>query len=205
MSEEQPINNGIAETVPTEAKCNICGKVLKSAFGLKIHLNSHAPKKAKSRIGIGGHRKRAAKIRREPPAYPRDTLISATSDEPRPTQPWRPAPILHSTNIPGMRPRWVRKDLLDKRIAEGWQPRLSNTNSRLESPDKTIIDGVPLSRYVIKRNMVLCDMPEEMAKSREKYYRDMTDSGLSGTKSEYASQTSIGGQSYGYGDVKVEK
>jgi hypothetical protein len=159
MSEEQTINNDDTidasdEPMPTEAKCNICGKVAKSAMGLKIHMNSHAPKKTRTRIGMRGHRKRAAPIRTEPPVQAHEILTLST-EEPKATQPWRPASILTAQKNPGMRPRWVRKDLLEKRIEEGWQPRLSDTKSRVESPEKTIVDGVPLGRYVTKRNLVL--------------------------------------------------
>lgn len=206
MSEEQAIyNNGIATTVPDDSsiKCGICGKEAKNAFGLKIHLLSHQPKAPKKRIIPRGKglRKRAAPIRTEPPAYERDRLTPVSEEGPRPTQPWRPVSQLFSTKIQGMRPRWVRKDLLEKRIEEGWQPRLSDSKNRLEAPEKTIIDGVPLSKYVMKRGMILCDMPEDLAKSREQYYRKISEGGLKANKAELDRET--GGQAYG--EVKIGK
>jgi hypothetical protein len=191
MSEEQDtINNGIAETVPNPFECNICGKAFKNSTGLKIHLNTHNLKK---RI-----KRRTAPIKTTPPDNPREAF---SVPEPKANQPWRPASILTTSRLPGMRPRWVRKDLLEKRIEEGWQPRLSDSKSRIESPEKTIVDGMPLSRFVVKRNMVLCDIPEDLAQSREKYYRDINDAGLVARKTELANQT--GGQSYG--EITVER
>jgi len=203
MSEEEIVyNNGIAETVPTSnmVKCEICGKEVKGPFGLKIHMNSHNPKKKMIPKGLGFRKKKAAPIKTAPPDYEREALVSQTLES-RATQPWRPASILTATRLAGMRPRWVRKDLLEKRVEEGWQPRLSDTKGRVEAPEKTMIDGVPLSRFVTKRGMVLCDMPEEMAQSREKYYRDMNDAGLSSRKAELSNQT--GGNAYG--DIQIGK
>jgi hypothetical protein len=207
MSEEEVVyNNGIVETVPSEKdnqfsgmlKCDICGKESKGSFGLKIHMKkAHAPKKRV--IHPRGLRK-AAPIKTEPPVYERDALVSQTLEE-RATQPWRPVSQLFSTKLQGMRPRWVRKDLLEKRIEEGWQPRLSDTKNRVESPEKTIIDGIPLSKYVMKRGMILCDIPEVLAQSRESYYRRMNDGGLRSQKAELDAGT--GGNTYG--DIVISR
>jgi len=194
MSDETAINNGIAEIVPTSTeshKCHICGKEFGKSFGLTIHMNSHKPKKKMIPKGI---RRRAAPIKTAPPDYERDALVSQTLEE-RATQPWRPVSQLFSRKLNGMRPRWVRKDLLEKRIEEGWQPRLSDSKSRLESPESTIIDGSPLSKYVIKRGMILCDMPEALAQSREAYYRRVSAGGLKATNAELDAGT--GGTTYG--------
>ena len=191
-NEENAINNDIAETVPEPFECHICGKVAKNSTGLKIHLNTHNLKKR-----IKG---RAAPIKTAPPAYEREALaLSPDSQTKRATQPWRPVSQLFSIKIPGMRPRWVRKDLLEKRIEEGWQPRLSDSKNRLEAPEKTIIDGVPLSKYVMKRGMILCDIPEALAQSREDYYRRLNDGGLRSQNAEFDAGT--GGNAYG--DISV--
>jgi hypothetical protein len=200
MSEEAAINNNeIANTVP-EFKCETCGRQFGNALGLKIHLNTHKPKPKRRLLP----RRKAAPIKTTPPDYPREALKTEEQKK-KSNEPWRPASILTSSKLPGMRPRWVRKDVLEKRIEEGWQPRLSESKSRVESPEKTIVDGIPLGRYVTKRNLVLCDMPEELAMSREDYFRHMNDTSMKGQKQQYVNETVVGGESRSYGDVQVEK
>jgi hypothetical protein len=150
----------------------------------------------------------ASKIKTEPPAYPEDAYAAASPADPakpKPTRPWKPASILTASKIRGMRQRWVRKDLLEKRMEEGWQPRMSFTKGRIDAPETTIIDGKPLSQYVMKRNLVLCDMPEELAQGREAYYKRMTDGGLKAQENEFVKSTQVGGDSYAYGGIKVER
>lgn len=186
-------------------KCTICGRGFKTAAGVKLHANSHNPKMVlRGRLGVKGKRgiKRAAPIKTAPPDYQRDALKPTTA---KATQPWRPASIITATKLDGFRSKWVRKDLLEKRIEEGWEPRLSDSKGRFESPEKTMVDGVPLSRYVVKRNLVLCDMPEELAQSREAYYKRITDQGLSSQKTQFQQEAAVGGLSYAYGDIKIEK
>ena len=194
-------NIDIAETVPeiqvtTPAinECEICGKEFKNVTGLKIHMNSHKLKK----------RKRAPQIKTQPSAYDHD-VMKTEEQKSNPNEPWRPASILTAFKKAGMRPRWVRKDLLEKRVEEGWQPRMSDSRNRVESPEKTIVDGIPLGNYVTKRNMVLCDMPEEMARSRESYFKRINDEGLKAQKQQFVSETVAGGESHAYGDIKVER
>jgi hypothetical protein len=191
MSEEPIINNGIAENVPSTEETTTKPVVQPRR---KITM------KPKARVIIRRGPRKAAPIKTSPPDYERDALVSQTLED-RATQPWRPVSQLFSTKLQGMRPRWVRKDLLEKRIEEGWQPRLSDSKSRLESPESTIIDGTPLSRYVIKRGMILCDMPEQLARSREAYYRKISDGGLKGTNAELDAGT--GGNTYG--DISIGK
>lgn len=169
----------------------------------KLEENKRKRKEALKRARAKS-RKKAPPIRTEPPAYPQDAL-RVPEESKKATEPWRPASMLTCKPIPGMRPRWVRKDLLEKRMAEGWQPRISTDKGRIDAPEKTLVDGKPLSSYVVKRNLVLCDMPEEMAKSREEYYRKLTDSGLEAQKNELERGTAVGGKSYNYGDIEVSR
>lgn len=149
-------------------------------------------------------KKRSSPIKKDPLNCPQDAY-NIEVPERKMNQPWRPASILTARKKEGMRSRWVRKDLLEKRIEEGWTPRISNTRSRIDSPENTMIDGKPLSSYVVKRNLILCDMPEEMAQAREAYYKKLADSGLEAQKNEFKNQTNIGGSSYAYGDVRTER
>lgn len=91
------------------------------------------------------------------------------------TEPWRPVSMLEVTGKEdGYRYRWVRKDLLDKRVLEGWEPVVATKKARVEAPEATIIDGTPLSTYVIKRGLVLCRMPLDRVQARTEYYRRLS-------------------------------
>ena len=90
-----------------------------------------------------------------------------------PTEPWKPASILNVDKIEGKRSKWVRKDLLEKRLAEGWVPREAK-----DTTPSTIIDGSQQGSYVTKRNLILCDMPEAKAKGRDAYYKHLTDGAI---------------------------
>ena len=161
--------------------------------------------KQQRRRSPAAKKKRSAPIKKDPPNTPQDAYNIEVPAERKMNQPWRPASILTARKKEGMRSRWVRKDLLEKRIEEGWFPRISHAKSRIEASESTMIDGKPLSSYVVKRNLILCDMPEEMAKSREAYFKSLADSGLEAQKNEFKNQTNIGGASYAYGDVKTER
>lgn len=130
--------------------------------------------------------------------------ILAQSESPvkKATEPWRPASILVSTHRPGFRSKWCRKDILDKRMAEGWEPRIRGKN---DAPETTITDGTPLSQYVTKRNLVLCDMPEELAISRERYFQRMADDSLQSEVNRFKGEinTTENKGSKVYGEIKI--
>jgi hypothetical protein len=48
-------------------------------------------------------------------------------------------------------------------------------------------------------------MPEEMAVSREDYYKSINDGGLSAQRNQFDSETVAGGKSHSYGDIKVDR
>jgi len=96
------------------------------------------------------------------------------------TTPWEPAKVLDVAKIPGFRLRWIRKDNLEKSKAEGWIP--------IEAKDyteRTIIDGTQLGTYVTKRNLILCKMPEAMAKGRDAYFAAKSKEALDETKRKF--------------------
>lgn len=99
-----------------------------------------------------------------------DRPVDDIVDEP--TEPWAPASLLVTDSIPGFRTRWVRKDILDKKMEEGWVPVEADSSV---SPARTIIDGSQQGKYVTKRNLILCKMPEAKAKARDAYFRRQTD------------------------------
>lgn len=107
-----------------------------------------------------------------------ETIIESKKEEIRSkstkvTEPWKPASILSVIKRKeGMRDRWVRKDLLDKKVLEGWEPVQSGAET---APTLTLLDGTQLDRTVQKRNLILCRMPEELAVNRNKYFQKLTD------------------------------
>lgn len=159
-----------------------------------------------ARVKRGSPKKRSAPIKKHPPNYPQDSYNIETPGR-KMNQPWKPAAILTARKKDGMRSRWCSLNLLEKRLEEGWQPRLrsSGADIRVDAPVARLIDGKPLSSYTIKGNLILCDMPEEMAKSRDEYFKRINDAGLKSQKSEFTQSTTVGGASYSYGDVKIEK
>ncbi|MBT9167527.1 MAG: hypothetical protein DDT19_00865 [Syntrophomonadaceae bacterium] len=129
-----------------------------------------------------------------------------------PTQPWKPASYLKVSDKyrkPGYRLRWVNKDILEKRAEEGWTPvsKVSGASDKI-APEKTIIDGKQIDTTVQKRTLILCEMPEEVAQARDKFYADLTDSGIEAMKSRYIGETSIPGHgscAYGSLEIKIGK
>lgn len=100
--------------------------------------------------------------------------------EKKATTPWKPSPLLECKPIPGYRLRWCRLNTLEKSKAEGWIP--------VEAKDyleRTIIDGSQLGTYVTKRNLLLCKMPEAMAKSRDAYFAAKSKDALAETRRKF--------------------
>jgi hypothetical protein len=126
---------------------------------------------------------------------------------PKPTTPWKPASMLTvSGKDPAYRYRWVRKDLLDKRLEEGWEPAIKTTSSRIEAPETTIIDGSPLTSYITKRGLVLCRMPKETAQARAAYYKKMTDGGFPTIVEELREKVGVDpstGKDLSYGNITI--
>lgn len=150
-------------------------------------------------------RRMATVIKDTPPDNPRDSYRAAPPKRTA-TEPWRPASVLLVNNKEaGYRYRWVRKDLLEKRIAEGWDPVFSKENARVQTPEQTLIDGQPMSSFKQRRNLILCKMPEELAKSREDYYARLSAQSKTSPQKEFEQNTTLGGESLGYGKVEVGK
>lgn len=101
------------------------------------------------------------------------------------TKPWEPASVLTvDRKDPNYRYRWCRKDILDKKLSEGWEVVKGTAKSTEASKCVTLMDGTTLDSTVQKRELILCRMPEEMAVSRAKYYADMTDSLVAAQKDD---------------------
>jgi hypothetical protein len=115
-----------------------------------------------------------------------------------PTEPWKPALILAREPRPGVREKWVRVDLVDRFLAEGWKLVASED----DKTPRTDIDGSQLDTSVRKRELVLMEIPEAVAKSRESYYRNLSDGALGGSVDEFKK---VAGKDSGksYGDIKI--
>mgnify|MGYP003524885193 CR=1 FL=1 len=107
------------------------------------------------------------------------------------SKPWQPPKTIECFNKKaGMRYKWCRKDILEKRRAEGWV-----VTSKLDLGGKEI--GVPhnlsLDSTYQHRGLILCEMPEEMAESRNAYYQKRAASAQEGIKNQFKKEASKSG------------
>lgn len=80
---------------------------------------------------------------------------------------------------PGMRQRWVRVAIGDKEDVknvarmnkQGWRPRRVETVPGNFAPDQLLKQG-RFEGCIGAEGLVLCEMPEALAKQRDAYYRD---------------------------------
>lgn len=127
----------------------------------------------------------------------------------KPTQPWRPANLLDAASrykkkVEGIfRLRWVRKDQVEKKLAEGWE--IVKESPEEISPEKTIIDGSPIDGVVRKRGLILCRMPEDMAKARAEYFSKLTDTSVKEHEKRFKDEVTVDGKSLGSGEIKVKQ
>lgn len=140
-----------------------------------------------------------------PPAAP----DPAPAQEPKPrkkaTTPWKPASILHvDDKDPNYNYKWCRRDTLDKRLAEGWEPVSAKSGTKAGS--MTLIDGTQLNNLICKRNLVLCRIPRERAKAREEYFSRKTESAVEAQLNEYKGVTRVPGSgNMAYGNIKIKQ
>lgn len=112
-----------------------------------------------------------------------EPTVADTTQRRKPTKPWQPASLMDVQRLPGMTPRFVRKDKLEKAKAEGWIPRIDKEGRSVvkrtqEAKERVAVSGSPLDTTVQLRELILCDMPDEMVESRREYYKSLTDSQL---------------------------
>ena len=94
---------------------------------------------------------------------------------------WEPPALLEAPPArPGMRQRWVSTSILGKdvpqhaarRFREGWTPRPANT-----VPNDFYVPTIAHGQFegvVGVEGMILCEMPEERAQARDRYFRGKT-------------------------------
>lgn len=124
-----------------------------------------------------------------------------------PTTPWKPASQLTVNRQylnPNSKLRWCRKEDYEKKLEEGWIPVKSKHPSSV-NPGKTMIDGTPLDSTVQKRELILMEMPMEMAESRKKYHEEITNGLLPAKKKEFDTETTVEGHGKrAYGKITIE-
>jgi len=116
------------------------------------------------------------------------------------TQPWRPASLLEVRNLDkNFRYRWVRSESVEKKLLEGWE-FVNSGKSGPEAPMVTLMDGTKVTSIIKKRNLILMRMPEDLAKAREEYHKNLVKSATAAPIEEFKKAASLGGH---YGEVII--
>lgn len=132
-------------------------------------------------------------------------MVEVIKQKEEATEPWLQARILEvkdKDKRPGFVPKWVRVDLVDRFLAEGW--KIVDNSDKKINPPSTIIDGAPLDTTVRKRELVLMELPIARVKAREAYFKSLTDGALDASVNEFK-KVANQGTGVGYGEVKVVK
>lgn len=97
-----------------------------------------------------------------------------------PTRPWEPGEnpwkrdhLRLQYKRQGFRPRWVSERNIDKNLDLGWT--FADRRHYRGLTDKPIQDGAQLDSRIKKRELILMEIPEELAKKREEYYSAKAD------------------------------
>ena len=104
------------------------------------------------------------------------TRISRDSD--LPTEWKRPSSLLAPPARPGYVNRWVRfrsgndedRDNLDKFMSQGWRP-IPKSSIRKDHPLTANLEG-KYGQYVVKRGLLLMELPENLWQQRQDFYAD---------------------------------
>lgn len=68
---------------------------------------------------------------------------------------------------------------MQKKMVEGWKVA---ENVTLKDPNDSLGDGKQLTTAVERRDLVLCEMPEEVAQARDAYFQEQTKNQTVGLK-----------------------
>lgn len=110
---------------------------------------------------------------------PRD---QETREQSSRTEEWNPASLLPTPDpMDGWRFKWVRRSIMgetdvmnwSRRSREGWVPVPAEEQPRL-------MVGSESKEYVEIGGLILCKIPEERAKARERYFADMAEGQITG-------------------------
>ncbi len=111
------------------------------------------------------------------------------------TEPWSPAKLLQVKAIPGWRLQWMRKDTLSERLEEGWEVVKGK-----DLISRTVIDGSQMDSTVTKRNLILCKMPEDLAKQMDAYHDRKAAEAIEDSVRAFEAS---GDKGLSYGSIKV--
>jgi len=113
------------------------------------------------------------------------------------SEPWRPALLLQVKPIPGFRLHWARQDELDRVLAEGWTPVKGK-----DLTERTTIDGTQMDSNILKRELILVKMPEELAKQRDAYYAKKAAEAIQDSVKTFEES---GDKGLSYGSINITK
>lgn len=119
---------------------------------------------------------------------------------------WTPAaPLAIRSKDPASRLRWVHTDpanMLKKR-AEGWEQ--ANRHDAIHDRPNGVESGIGAPTGVLEyRDMVLMKIPEEMAREREAYYREVSQQQLSGLTARARNDIQARTGAVVDGDIKID-
>lgn len=117
------------------------------------------------------------------------------------TPSWRPHKTLEvKSQRPGFRQRWVNADPanLEKKQAEGWKFAEAAEHDR----PKGVEHGKGLGTLKQYRDLVLMEMPEDMAQARSEYYQNETKAQVGGITKRLKDKLAQGNAA-SYGDVQI--
>ena len=80
---------------------------------------------------------------------------------------WAPDYLRLTRKNPGFRCKWVRQDNVERMLYQGWT--VCDPKDYGALTDKNIQDVVPINNRIQRRELILMEIPEEMAEQREAY------------------------------------
>lgn len=99
------------------------------------------------------------------------------------TREWQPPNALRvDDKDPSKAYRWVDKDKIEQKKYQGWNP-VDEGKVKYAGPDGQQADG-----RVHYRELILCDMPKEMAESRNRYYQERANRAVSAQDRKFEEQ-----------------
>ncbi len=113
---------------------------------------------------------------------------------------WKQYGMLDAESRPGYRRKWVNTDMngrVEKMKFEGWEPV-----NQAEIEDLGIIDQKLTDGKVKRREMLLMEMPEELAIERENYFKSLQVDERQQLENHQSLMGNHGGHSVGYASVE---
>ena len=89
---------------------------------------------------------------------------------------WAPDYLRLAKKNPGFRCKWVRQDNVERMTYQGWS--LCKPKDYGVLTDRTISDATPISDRIQRRELILMEIPEEMAEQREAYIENKNSAAL---------------------------